>query len=144
MTATEPITIVSGLPRSGTSMMMSMLQAGGRDLLVDGVRTADEDNPKGYFEFERVKQVATDRAWLPEAEGKVVKIITRLLFDLPTDRPYKVVFMRRRLEEVLASQAKMLDRRGEDADAVAAEEMRRMYVREHLSAAYALRSRPHT
>lgn len=76
------ITVVSGLPRCGTSMMMAMLEAGGIPVLADGVRQADEDNPKGYYEFERVKQLKHDKAWLPEARGRVVKMVSALLFEL--------------------------------------------------------------
>lgn len=108
------ITIVSGLPRSGTSMMMSMLEAGGLPVLADHQRTADVDNPKGYYEFERVKQLPQDTAWLPEAEGKVVKMVSMLLYDLPTDREYHVIFMRRAMPEILASQTKMLKRKNKD------------------------------
>ncbi len=113
----EPITIVSGLPRSGTSMMMKMLEAGGMPVLTDQIRTADEDNPKGYFEFERVKQIETDRAWLPDAQGKAVKMIAALLKHMPPDYTYRVVFMQRNIEEVLASQRQMLIRRGETTNA---------------------------
>ena len=113
------IYIVSGLPRSGTSMMMQMLHRGGLPVLTDAVRSADEDNPRGYFELERVKQTGADPSWLDDAQGKVVKLISRLLLDLPAPAPervrYKVVFMRRDLDEVLRSQKKMLERRGEDA-----------------------------
>lgn len=110
-----PIVVVSGLPRSGTSMAMKMLEAGGVPLLQDGIRTADEDNPKGYYELERVKDLdkGKDKTWLREARGKSVKIISFLLKDLPSDNNYKIIFMHRDLTEVLASQAKMLDRRGE-------------------------------
>lgn len=107
------VTIVSGLPRSGTSMMMSMLESGGVPVLSDGVRTADADNPKGYYEFERVKKIKEDKAWLPEARGKVVKMISQLLLDLPEDgTEYKVIFMRRHIHEILASQKQMMIRRG--------------------------------
>jgi LPS sulfotransferase NodH len=125
------ITIVSGLPRSGTSLMMSMLQAGGMDLLVDGVRTPDEDNPKGYYEFERVKQIDEDQEWLQDAKGKAVKMIAELLRRLPPIHTYKVIFMRREIEEILASQRQMLIRRGEPTDKVRDEDMARMY-RRHL------------
>ncbi len=108
------IIIVSGLPRSGTSMMMKMLESGGITPLIDEIRTPDEDNPKGYYEFERVKKLPEDVAWLPDAEGKVVKMVSMLLRDLPTDRKYKVVFMRRKMEEILASQKKMLLRNNKD------------------------------
>ncbi len=115
-----PIIVVSGLPRSGTSMMMRMLEAGGVDPLEDGVRTADISNPKGYFEFEPVKDLEAARGdvpWLPEARGKAVKIISFLLTWLPEDFNYQVIFMQRDLDEVLASQQQMLVRRGEGADA---------------------------
>jgi len=125
------VTIVSGLPRSGTSMMMAMLQAGGLEVLTDEIRKADEDNPRGYFEFERVKQVKEDRSWLPGARGKVVKMISALLDKLPSDHRYKVVFMERNIDEMLASQNQMLVRRGEPTDAVGDDEMR-MLFRRHL------------
>ena len=92
----DVVTIVSGLPRSGTSMMMKMLEAGGIELLIDRVRVADADNPKGYYEFERVKQIETDQAWLPEAQGKAVKMISALLRHLPADCRYRIIFMERR------------------------------------------------
>ncbi|MBI3733788.1 MAG: sulfotransferase [Chloroflexi bacterium] len=113
----EPITIVSGLPRSGTSMAMKMLEAGGIPTLIDNIRVADEDNPKGYYEFERVKQIATDQAWLEDAKGRVVKMVAALLLQLPPRYRYDVVFMRRRMEEVLASQNEMLVRQGKPVDA---------------------------
>jgi hypothetical protein len=102
------VTIVSGLPRSGTSMMMRMLEAGGMPALVDNIRVADQDNPRGYYEFEPVKQTRRDASWIPNAEGKVVKMVYRLLYDLPLDREYRVLVMRRNLDEVLRSQQKML------------------------------------
>ena len=111
-----PITIVSGLPRSGTSMAMKMLEVGGISPLVDHVRTADSDNPKGYYEFERVKKLREgDTAWLPEAEGKAVKVIAALLTHLPPDYEYRVLFMRRNIDEVLASQTRMLENREEES-----------------------------
>jgi hypothetical protein len=125
---TAPVTVVSGLPRSGTSMMMRMLEAGGLPVLVAGLRTADEDNPRGYYEFERVKQLADDTGWLPEARGKGGKIISALLLHLPPCEHYRIVFMRRDLGEVLASQREMLRRRGEPTDATADEEMARFFT----------------
>ena len=111
----QPIVIVSGLPRSGTSMMMKMLEAGGIPLLTDSIRQADEDNPKGYYEFERAKKLPDgDTAWLKEARGKAVKIIAALLMELPQGYTYQVLFMHRNIQEVLASQSKMLARRGEE------------------------------
>ncbi len=113
------ITIVSGLPRSGTSMMMKMLEAGGLPPVTDNIRTADEDNPKGYYEFERVKQLPKgDVAWLPDAQGKVVKVIAALLPSLPAGYQYRVIFMQRAMPEVLASQKQMLIRRGEDPNKI--------------------------
>ncbi len=113
----KPVVIVSGLPRSGTSMAMKMLEAGGLKIVVDNVRAADEDNPKGYFEDERVMDLAEkpDKGWLKDARGKVIKVVSSLLNYLPDDNAYKVVFMRRNLHEVLASQTKMLDRRNEES-----------------------------
>jgi len=107
--------VVSGLPRSGTSMMMKMLGAGGLELATDEIRSADEDNPKGYFELEKVKELdkSKQKDWVAAYRGKVIKVISFLLLDLPPDSAYKVIFMRRNLDEVIASQNKMLDRRGE-------------------------------
>lgn len=112
----QPIVVVSGLPRSGTSMTMKMLEAGGMQILTDGVRTADESNPKGYYEFAPVMNLhqETDKRWLAQARGKALKIISFLLPDLPETNNYKVIFMHRNLHEVMASQAKMLDQRGEE------------------------------
>jgi hypothetical protein len=106
------IAVVSGLPRSGTSLMMKMLDAGGVPPLSDGIRAADEDNPKGYYELEKVKQLKEDSSWLPEARGKVIKVISQLLYDLPPGHEYRILFMRRNIDEILASQQKMLVRRG--------------------------------
>ena len=112
------IVVVSGLPRSGTSKAMKMLEAGGLAVVTDGLRTADEDNPKGYYEDERVKDLhqAGDKTWLRESRGKVIKIISFLLKSLPADNNYKVLFMHRNLKEIVASQNKMLIRRGEKND----------------------------
>jgi hypothetical protein len=114
----EPIVVVSGVPRSGTSMTMKMLEAGGMMLCTDHIRQADQDNPKGYYEFEQVKNLhkEKDKSWLTEAQGKAIKIISNLLMELPADYFYNVIFMNRHLEEVLASQSKMLLRRGETTE----------------------------
>jgi hypothetical protein len=106
------ITIVSGLPRSGTSLMMQMVAAGGMPILSDGERQADVDNPRGYLEWERIKQLPKDPACIAEAEGKAVKVISRLLLSLPEGHEYRVIFMQRPLPEVLASQEVMLRNRG--------------------------------
>jgi hypothetical protein len=127
-----PIVVVSGLPRSGTSMAMKMLEAGGMPLLTDGLRTADESNPKGYYEFEPVKELDKngDAVWLAGARGKAVKIISFLLTYLPDRFDYQVIFMNRDLDEVLASQNKMLVARGERSE-TDDERMRALY-RQHL------------
>ena len=106
------ITIVSGLPRSGTSLMMQMLAAGGMPVLSDGERQADTDNPKGYLEWEHIKQLPKDPSLIGEAEGKAVKVISQLILSLPMNRDYRIVFMQRPLPEVLKSQDEMLKRRG--------------------------------
>ena len=120
--AGEPIVVVSGLPRSGTSMMMRMLEAGGVPILSDSTREADIDNPKGYYELERIKQLEheTDKSYLRDGRGKAVKAISFLIKDLPDDNDYRVIFMRRDLDEVLVSQKKMIDRlESSDTDAAA-------------------------
>ena len=139
----EPIVIVSGLPRSGTSMMMKMLEAGGLTVMTDAIRKADIDNPKGYYEYERVKNLEkeTDKSYVREARGKVLKVISFLLKDLPDDNYYRVIFMRRHLDEVIASQNKMLDRRGENA--IEDRETMAEAYRNHLAAVKILvRKRP--
>lgn len=110
------ITIVSGLPRSGTSLMMRMLEAGGISALTDQQRTPDEDNPNGYYEFEDVKSLEEDAGWLDQAAGCSVKMVYRLLRHLPADRDYRVIFMRRNTDEILRSQKKMLERKGITTD----------------------------
>ena len=106
------VTVVSGLPRSGTSLMMQMLQAGGLSLLTDERRAADKHNPRGYFEYEAVKNSRVDVSWLEQARGRAVKVIHLLLRHLPVDRPYRVLFMLRDVQEVIASQRTMLKASG--------------------------------
>jgi hypothetical protein len=120
-----PIVVVSGLPRSGTSMMMQMLAAGGLPPLTDGRRTADESNPEGYYELEAVKDLdkvsaGEANAWLANARGKAVKILTPLLQYLPETYNYRVILMQRPLDEVVTSQNTMLARAGEATDVVPA------------------------
>jgi hypothetical protein len=135
-TAGSEIVVVSGLPRSGTSMMMKMLDAGGLQPVTDELRKADVDNPKGYYEFERVKKLrAGDAEWLDEARGKVVKVISALLEYLPATHSYRVIFVQRNMQEVLASQKKMLAHRGEDPAASDDEAMARMFEN-HLQKVY--------
>jgi hypothetical protein len=139
----KPVVVVSGLPRSGTSMAMKMLEAGGMQLVVDNIRTADEDNPKGYYEDERVKDLAeaTDKGWLRDARGKVIKVVSSLLNYLPETNAYNVVFMRRNLHEVLASQAKMLARRNEESHSDD-ENLLKMYESHLEKVTFQLRFRP--
>ena len=137
------ITVVSGLPRSGTSMMMKALEAGGLPVVTDAQRAADEDNPKGYYEMERVKQLDKgDTAWVADAQGKVVKVISALLEHLPPGYQYRVVFMQRAMPEVLASQKKMLERRGEPTDRVSDEELTRLFSKHVQKVETWLRGQP--
>lgn len=110
----QSVNIVAGLPRTGTSMMMRMLEAGGLEAIVDNIRCEDEDNPRGYYEFEPVKKTKDDPSWLKGAGGKVVKMVYRLLYDLPAEYDYRVVFMQRKMDEVIKSQNVMLQRHGSD------------------------------
>jgi hypothetical protein len=128
----RPIIVVSGLPRTGTSMAMQMLEAGGVPILTDGLRTADENNPGGYFELERVKTLAAggDTGWLASARGKAAKIISPLLTYLPESYEYQVVFMRRDLDEVVASQNAMLNARQQPRGAP--DERMRAHYEQHL------------
>jgi hypothetical protein len=128
------ITIVSGLPRSGTSMMMKMLAAGGLPIMTDRVREADESNPDGYFELERVLTLdkEADTSWLRDARGKGVKIISALLPHLPGANNYRVIFMHRDLREVIASQNAMLARRGEAVGTAADDERMRVLFERHV------------
>ena len=108
----EPVIVVSGLPRSGTSLVMSMLEAGGVPVLVDAHRAPDESNPRGYFELEAVKATASDDAWVDAAPGHAVKVIHALLPALPARHRYAVLVIERDLGEVVTSQRAMLARSG--------------------------------
>ena len=143
MTSDPFITVVSGLPRSGTSMMMRMIAAGGVPQLTDGVRTADEDNPLGYAEFEAVKRTKDDPSWLTQAPGKVVKLVHVLLKDLPDTYRYRVVMMHRDLDEVLASQRTMLARSGKSGAALPAETLKKVYASQMQGVAGWLAARSH-
>lgn len=140
----EPIVIVSGLPRSGTSMMMKMLQAGGMEIMTDGGRGADIDNPKGYFEYERTKDLEkeTDKSYISEGRGKALKVISFLIKDLPDDNDYQVIFMRRDLDEVLASQDKMIQRLGTTDSTADAETMKEAYRNDIVRARLLCKKRP--
>lgn len=138
------IVIVSGLPRSGTSLMMSMLAAGGLDVLTDQLRTPDDDNPVGYFELEDVKKLMKgDHAWLARSHGKAVKVISTLLPYLPDEYHYRIIFMRRAIEEVLASQRKMLINRGERPDKISDEQISQMFEKDLKQSERWVNSRPH-
>ena len=139
----RPVIVVSGLPRSGTSLAMQMIHAGGVEAVTDGQRASDEDNPRGYFEFERVKQLRNDRTWLDGAEGKVVKVIHLLLTELPDDRPYRVVFMQRDLGEVVRSQATMLARSGRAGGQLAPERLMAVYAQQLAAVDAWLAARPY-
>jgi hypothetical protein len=140
---TPPIVVVSGLPRSGTSMMMKMLEAGGIPPVTDELRVADDDNPKGYYEFERVKQMDKgDVGWVSDAPGKVVKVISALLKHLPAEYNYQVIFLRRHMSEILASQRKMLIHRGEDPDKMDDAQMGMLFERHVQSVEQWLNGRP--
>jgi hypothetical protein len=142
--AGEPIVIVSGLPRSGTSMMMRMLAAGGMQVMSDGRRGADVDNPHGYFEHERVKDLEkeTDKSYVREGRGKVLKVISFLIRFLPDDNDYKVIFLRRDLDEVLDSQDKMIERLGTTDAAAAREAMKEAYRNDIVRTRLHCRNKP--
>ncbi|HEY8241067.1 MAG TPA: sulfotransferase domain-containing protein [Kiritimatiellia bacterium] len=126
------ITVVSGLPRSGTSLMMQMLHAGGMPVLTDNLREPDANNPHGFLEHEKVKSLKKDNSWMGEAEGKVVKIVSHLLQFVDPRYEYRVIFMVRDVEEVVRSQSSMLERLGKTAAQAPADTLNRHYTK-HLS-----------
>ena len=140
----DPIVVVSGLPRSGTSMMMKMLEAGGVPIWSDHQRGADIDNPKGYYELERIKNLEKeiDKSYLREGRGKAVKAISFLIKDLPDDNDYRVIFMRRDLDEVLTSQNKMIERLGSGDATAETEAMKEAYRNDIVRARLLCRKRP--
>lgn len=130
---------MSGVPRSGTSLVMQMLEAGGVPLLADGQRAPDQSNPRGYYEYAPVKRLYRGEAgWLKDARGRVVKVVSPLLSHLPVQYEYRVIFIERDLEEVLRSQQSMRLRNGEpgfEMDAMRAELDRHLVqIREWLAA----------
>jgi len=138
------IPIVSGLPRSGTSLMMSMLAAGGLEVLTDQLRTPDDDNPVGYFELEDVKKlIKGEHSWLAGSNGKAVKVISTLLPYLPHGYHYRIIFMRRPMEEVLASQRKMLINRGENPDKISDDQMAEIFEKNLLQTERWINSQAH-
>ena len=139
------VIVVSGLPRSGTSMMMRMLEAGGIAPFTDGERSADIDNPEGYYEYRRVMDLEKDpdRSWVRQARGRALKVISFLLRHLPNDNAYRIVYMRRNLDEVLTSQDKMLDRLGNAAPGADLEVMKEAYRNDIVAARLYARKQPH-
>ncbi len=127
----QPVYVVSGLPRSGTSMMMQMLAAGGIEPLTDGHRQADESNPQGYYELEKIKQLPQCNDWLDEAVGRSIKVISPLIPHLPQSIPYRMVVMWRDLDEMLASQGKMLKRIGKQGANVTDDQLQSLLVKQH-------------
>ncbi len=136
------VVIVSGLPRSGTSMMMRMIAAAGIPPLTDGIRGPDEDNPNGYFELEAVKQTRQDSSWLDQAPGKSVKLVHLLLKELPPTHRYRLVMMHRDLDEVLASQQKMLARSGRKGAVSGPEALKRVFAAQLLDVERWVASQP--
>lgn len=124
------ITVVSGIPHSGLSMMMQMLQAGGLEWLVEHT---------GAGKMERLRH---DKTWIDQAENKVITVITPLLSDLPADRKYKVILMHRDFDEVLASQSDMLKRRGESGAITEADELKGAFEKHRMQMRAWLEQRP--
>ena len=121
------ILIVSGLPRSGTSLMMQMLEAGGISILSDGIRQADTNNAKGYYELEAVKNLETDYAWLYDAHGKAVKVISHLLRKLPPSFEYRIILMQRPLDIIVRSQNKMLKNLNKESGNLSDQQLVQLY-----------------
>jgi hypothetical protein len=126
--------VVSGLPRSGTSMLMQMLEAGGCPVLTDEVRSPDPDNPRGYYEFEPVKALARDPLWVAEAEGKAVKIVVQLLKYLPEGHQYELLLISRDMEEIMASQGAMLERLNRTGGSVDKADLEKIFTRQFQEA----------
>lgn len=128
--AREFVTVVSGVPRSGTSMMMGMLAAGGIAPLTDELRTPDESNPRGYYELERVKALKEDKSWVADAVGRAVKVVHVHVRELPPGLEYRVILMRRDLREVVTSQKTMLERRGKAGGDLADDRVMAIYAKQ--------------
>ncbi|MFM8289010.1 MAG: tetratricopeptide repeat protein, partial [Planctomycetaceae bacterium] len=126
----ETVVIVTGLPRSGTSMMMQMLQAGGITPFADDHRPADESNPKGYLEHELARKLAADQTWVGGAKGQAVKIVAQLLPHLPRDHKYRIVMMHRPLAEIVASQKKLLKRLGKEGGQISDESLQKTFAQQ--------------
>ena len=142
----EAVQVVAGLPRSGTSMVMQMLVAGGMDPLCDDKREADDSNPRGYLELERVKSLGRDASWLgQQGRGKVTKIVAPLIPALQRNPRYQVVFIHRDLDEVVASQRAMLERLGrKGAKHLTADQLKRQFRQQVVRARSVLQGLPST
>ena len=128
------ITIVTGLPRSGTSLMMQILKAGGMNILTDNIRQPDINNPKGYYEYEKVKSLSSDNRWIYEAEGKAVKVIVQLINYLPLDRKYSVILMERNPDEIILSQNKMIENLGSTKQNISTDILKNTFVNQYKKA----------
>ena len=126
--------MVTGLPRSGTSLMMQILNAGGKSILTDNIRKPDVNNPKGYFEFEKVKSLQKDNSWINEAEEKAVKVIVQLITYLPPDRKYSVILMERNPDEIILSQNKMIENLGGTKQSISSEVLKNTFVNQYEKA----------
>jgi predicted AlkP superfamily phosphohydrolase/phosphomutase/Flp pilus assembly protein TadD len=136
------VTVVAGLPRSGTSMMMQMLAAGGIEPFTDEKRLPDEDNPRGYLEHQGAARLHRDASWLPEARGKAVKIVAHLLPYLPKNEQYRVIFLHRNPMEVVASQRAMLDRLGRKGGRLSDQRLIRTFIEQLVRVQAWLQKRP--
>ena len=128
--SSNPIIVVSGLPRSGTSMMMQMLAAGGIATLTDDDRPPDESNPRGYFEFGPVKKLGKQNDWVDDAGGKAVKIVAQLLPKMPHKHEKRIIFMSRPLGEIIGSQSQMLERLGRKGGAISSRQLAATYKKQ--------------
>ena len=135
------VTVVAGLPRTGTSMMMQMLAAAGLAVYTDARRPPDEDNPRGYFEHEEATRLHQDASWVPQARGKAVKIVAHLLPFLPAGEQYRLIFMHRNIQEVAASQRAMLERLGRKGGELAEARLMRTYTQQLVRVQIWLRRR---
>ena len=124
------IIVVTGLPRSGTSLMMQILQSLQIKLFTDNHRSADESNPKGYFEHQWVKTIEKDNSWLTDVKGKAIKIVSPLIKYLPVDLNYKIIFMNRDLDEIIQSQERMLTENNKKDDATNSEELKQIFLKD--------------
>ncbi len=141
MNQPNTIYIVSGLPRSGTSLMMHMLWAGGLPVLTDSKRPADSSNPKGYWEWEAIKKLENHPQILSSAQGKAVKIISHFLPFLPEIYSYRIIFMRRNTPDIIRSQNKMLEKRGKSPGDLSDEQLVKIYNRLLAKSKHTLQSK---